>query len=76
MGFLLTLEATAFTTGVTTVIQGITDVATFFWGLFSDFLGMMLANYLIAFPILLAVLCTAVLLVVKLVRKFGLKSRN
>lgn len=74
--YFLALEGSAFSTGVTTVISGISSVATFFWGLFSDFLGMMLDNYLIAFPILLAVLCTAVLLVVKLIRKFGLKSRN
>ena len=72
----LALEGTTFAAGVTTVIEGITSVATFFWSLFGDFLGMLLANHLIAFPILLAVLCTAVLLVVKLVRKFGIKSRN
>lgn len=65
-----------FSAGVTTVVSGLTSVANFFWGLFGDFLGMILSNYLIAFPILLAVLCTAVLLVVKLVRKFGIKSRN
>ena len=64
-----------FSAGVTTIISGLTSVATFFWGLFGDFLSMILSNYLIAFPILFTILCICVVLVVKLVRKFGLKSR-
>ena len=63
-------------TTITSIITSMGLVGTFFWGLFADFLSMILANGLILFPIIFSVLAGAIYAVVKLVRRFGLKGKH
>ena len=49
---------------------------TFLWSLFEDFLTMIMSNALIAIPVLLAVLCGAIGVVIKIIRRFGVKGRR
>lgn len=62
--------------GVTAIITSLGDVSTFVWGLFSDFLSMIISNAVIAFPVLLAILSAAILIVVKIVRRFGVRGKR
>lgn len=68
--------AGTFTSGITGIITSITTVSTWVWGLFSDFLGMIIANPLIAFPILFAILAGGVGVVLKMVKKFGVRGKR
>ena len=70
------LDAISFTDGVTGIITSITTVANWVWSLFSDLLTMIIQNPLIAFPVLFAVLAGGVAVVLKMVRKFGLKGKR
>lgn len=70
------LDATSFTDGVTGIISSVTTVANWVWSLFSDLLTMIIQNPLIAFPVLFAVLAGGVAVVLKMVRKFGLKGKR
>ena len=63
-------------TGVGTIITDMGTVNTFVWGLFKDFLTMIMENPLIAFPVLFAVLAAAVAIAVKVVRRFGVKGKR
>lgn len=62
-------------TALSSVITAIGQANTFLWGLFSDFLTMILNNALIAFPVLFVVLTGAIGVVVRVLRKFGVKGK-
>lgn len=68
--------ATTILAGVTSIFTSLGSVATFVWGLFGDFLGMILGNALIAVPVLFSVLAGAIAIVYKLIRKFGVKGKH
>ena len=70
------MEGNAMLTTLTGIIESLGTVGTFVWGLFADFLTMILDNALIAFPVLFAVLAGAVFMVIKIVRKFGVKGKR
>lgn len=68
--------ASTFLVGMSSLIGSIKSVGEFVWGLFGDFLGMILNNPVIAFPILFGVLAGAIGIVVKMTRKFGVKGKR
>ena len=68
--------AETFTAGVTAIITSLTTVATWVWSLFSDFLTMIIQNPLIAFPILFAVLAGGVGVVLRMIKKFGVRGKR
>ena len=61
---------------VTGIVTSMGTANTFLWSLFEDFLNMIMSNALIAIPVLLAVLCGAIGVVVKIIRRFGVKGRR
>lgn len=61
---------------LTTIASGIATVATWFWGIFSDLIGIITSNDLILWPVVFAIVAGAVLMAIKVVRKFGLKGRR
>lgn len=70
------MEGTTMLNTITGIIESLGTVGTFVWGLFGDFLTMILENALIAFPVLFAVLAGAVFMVIKIIRKFGVKGKR
>ncbi len=70
------MEGSTLLTGITNIITNLGTVGTFIWGLFGTFLEMILENALIAFPVMFAVLAGCVMLVVKLIRRFGVKGKR
>lgn len=70
------MDSNTFLTGVTSIFESIGTVSTFIWGLFSDFLGMILGNPLIAIPVLFSVLAGSVAVVLRMIRKFGVKGKR
>lgn len=62
--------------GVGTIITDMGTVNTFVWGLFQKFLTMIIENPLIAFPVLFALLAAAILIAVKVVRRFGVRGKR
>lgn len=70
------METTTFVTAVTGILTSIRSVGDFVWGLFTDFLGMILHTPLIAFPVLFGVLAGAIGIVFKMTRKFGVKGKR
>ena len=63
-------------TGIGTIITDMGSVNTFVWGLFQKFLTMIIENPLIAFPVLFALLAAAILIAVKVVRRFGVRGKR
>lgn len=63
-------------TGIGTILQSVGSANTFLWGLFSDLLSMIMNNALIALPVLMAVLTGSVAVVIKVIRKFGVRGRR
>ena len=61
---------------VTGIVTSMGTSNTFLWSLFEDFLTMIMSNALIAIPVLLAVLCGAIGVVIKIIRRFGVKGRR
>lgn len=70
------MDGTTLLAGVTSIFESIGTVATFIWGLFADFLSMILGNALIAIPVLFAVLAGSIAIVIKMVKKFGVKGKR
>lgn len=62
--------------GVGTIITDMGTVNTFVWGLFQKFLTMIIENPLIAFPVLFGLLAAAILIAVKVVRRFGVRGKR
>lgn len=61
---------------VTGIVTSMGTANTFLWSLFEDFLTMIMSNALIAIPVLLAVLCGAIGVVIRIIRRFGVKGRR
>jgi len=57
------------------IVTGMGLAIGFIWGLFEDFLGLISTEPLMYVPIALAILFAAVMLVVKIIRRFGVKPR-
>lgn len=61
---------------LSSVINGISSVSDWFWGLFTDFFTMITSNAVLLWPVIFAIVAGSVYLAVKVVRKFGLKGRR
>lgn len=61
---------------LTQIATDIGAVATWFWGLFSDFINMISSNNLLLWSVAFAIVAGSVGLAIKVVRKFGLKGRR
>lgn len=61
---------------ITDLIGFITEAIAFIWGLFGDFISEITANPLLVFMVVLAIVCGAIGLVIKIVKAFGLKGRR
>ncbi len=59
-----------------TLITGIKAAIAWIFGLFSRFINTIATNDLLLYPVLLCMVIAAVALVLRIVRKFGLKSRR
>lgn len=60
--------------GLQTIIDSIGQANGFIWGLFNGLLSMIMENALIAVPVLLAVLFGAVGVVMRVLRRFGVRG--
>ena len=63
------------TATITAVLSALTSVTSMFWGLFTPFLSMITGHGLILWPVLVAVTAATVGLLVRVVKKFGVKGR-
>ena len=61
---------------LTDIVNGITSVSTWFWGLFEDFLDMITSNSLLLWAVAFAIVAGSVGLIVKVVRRFGVKGHK
>lgn len=58
------------------IVTGIGSVSTWFWGLFQDFLDMITENSVLLWAVAFAIVAGSVGLIVKVVRKFGVKGHR
>lgn len=58
------------------IVTGIGSVSTWFWGLFQDFLNMITQNSVLLWTVAFAIVAGSVGLIVKVVRKFGVKGHR
>lgn len=63
-------------TGLANVATNIGTVATWFWGLFTDFLSTITGNALLLWPIVLGLCCAGVFAVIRVIKSFGLKGKR
>lgn len=61
---------------LTDIVSGIGSVSTWFWGLFQDFLNMITSNSLLLWAVAFAIVAGSVGLMIKVVRKFGVKGHR
>lgn len=61
---------------LTDIVSGIGSVSTWFWDLFSDFLDMITSNSLLLWAVAFAIVAGSVGLIIKVVRKFGVKGHR
>lgn len=61
---------------LTDIVTGIGSVSTWFWGLFQDFLDMITSNSLLLWAVAFAIVAGSVGLMIKVVRKFGVKGHK
>lgn len=61
---------------LTDIVSGIGSVSTWFWGLFTDFIEMIQSNSLLLWSVAFAIVAGSVYMLVKVVRKFGLKAHK
>lgn len=59
-----------------TLITGIKAAIAWIFGLFSRFINTIATNDLLLYPVLLCMVIAAVALVLRIIRKFGMKSRR
>lgn len=59
-----------------TLITGIKNAITWIFGLFGTVVNTIASNDLLLYPVLLAMVISVVALVIKILRKFGLRSRR
>lgn len=68
--------AQGFAEGVTQITTDLGTANGFIWSLFSDFLGLFVQYPLIAFPVLFGLLAGGIALVIRLVKRFGVRGRT
>jgi len=61
---------------LTDIITGLGTVSTWFWGLFTDLLGMIVSNSLLLWSVVLAIVAGSLGLARKVVRSFGVRGRR
>lgn len=73
-----TLEVTdvASLASLDNLISGIKSAVAWIFGLFGRFINIIASNDLLLYPVLLAIVISAVGLVIGIIRKFGLRSRR
>lgn len=73
-----TLEVTdvASLASLDNLISGIKNAVAWIFGLFGRFINIIASNDLLLYPVLLAIVISAVGLVIGIIRKFGLRSRR
>lgn len=62
--------------GLDTLISGIKSAVAWIFGLFSTVVDTIASNDLLLYPVLLCIVIAAVTLVIRIVRKFGLRPRR
>ena len=70
------MESSALLTGIKSILESVGTANTFIWSLFSKLLTMIMENPLIALPVLFAVLAGSISVVIKVIRKFGVKGKR
>jgi hypothetical protein len=58
------------------IVTGIGSVSTWFWSLFQDFLDMIVSNSLLLWAVAFAIVAGSVGLLIKVVRRFGVKGHR
>lgn len=78
MLFLPVLAETSSTTVavLTDVASGISNALTWFWTIFGNLMNAIVSNSLLLWGAGLSIVCGAILLAVKVIRRFGIKSRR
>lgn len=61
---------------LSTIASGITLVATWFWGIFTQFFTIITSNAAILWPVLFAIVAGAILFLVKFLGRIGLRGRR
>ena len=61
---------------LTDVITGLGTVSTWFWLRFTDLIDLIAGNSLLLWAVILAIVAGATGLILKVVRKFGIKGRR
>ena len=70
------MEASTLANGIKTILESVATANSFLWGLFEKLLSMIMENPLIALPVLMAVLTGSIGVVIKVIRKFGVRGRR
>lgn len=58
------------------IATAIATAATWFWGIFTDFVQTIASNDLLLWPVIFAIVAGTVGLAIKVTRRFGLKGRR
>lgn len=61
---------------LTDVASGIGNALTWFWTIFGNLMNAIASNSLLLWGAGLSIVCGAILLAVKVIRRFGIKSRR
>ena len=61
---------------LTDVVSWLGSVGTWFWSLFSSFYNVVISNPLLLWVVLAAIVFMAIGLVIKVLKKFGLRGRR
>lgn len=62
--------------GLSSVATSIGTVATWFWGLFADFIETITDNSLLLWPIVVGLCCAGVFAVIRVIKAFGLRGKR
>lgn len=58
------------------IATALTAAATWFWGVFTDLIDTIASNDLLLWPVIFAIAAGVIGLVIKVIRRFGLKGRR
>ena len=61
---------------LSSIVSGIGDVSTWFWGRFTDFLGIITSNSLILWAVIFSVVAASIYGLLKVIRRFGVKTKR
>lgn len=70
------MSESSLVTGIQGILESVGSANGFLWGLFSDLLSMIMDNPLIALPVLMAVLTGSIAVVIKVIRRFGVRGKR